>query len=82
MIQFGTFFRRPRSIVLVLIGIRLRLIGYGVLFLGIGIDSLLTGLFGGLQVGMLVVGLVMMGFGGLWFYAASDRIFRQQPPTP
>jgi hypothetical protein len=31
----------------------------------------------GFPFGTLIVGIVMIGSAGLWFYAASDRIFRR-----
>jgi hypothetical protein len=77
LIQFGTYVRRPRSFQLIRTGIRLRFIGSGVFFLGIGVNAMISALFDGLQVGGLVLGLVVIGFAALWFYAASDRIFRQ-----
>jgi hypothetical protein len=77
VIQFGTFFRRPRPVAIMFTGIRIRLIGYGALFLGIGVDRLISTAVSGLQVGNVLFGLVMIGFAGLWFYAASDRIFRR-----
>ena len=78
VIQFGAYFRRPIPGRLLLTAVRLRLIGIGVLFLGIGLDFVISALFSGFQVGLLVLGLVMISFAGLWFYAASDRIFRRQ----
>lgn len=77
VIQFGTYLRRPRSFDLVLTGIRLRFVGIGVLFLGIGLDSVISALVSGFQMGLLVLGLVMIAFAGTWFYAASDQIFRR-----
>jgi hypothetical protein len=77
VLQVGGYLRRPISTELLLTAVRLRFIGIGVLFLGIGLGSVISALFGGFEVGTLVLGLVMFGFAGLWFYAASDRIFRQ-----
>lgn len=78
VIQFGSYFRRPRSFGLVFRGIQLRFVGIGVLFLGLGLDLVISALFGGLEISRLVMGLVLIGFAGLWFYAASDRIFRRE----
>ena len=77
VIQFGTYLRRPRSFDLVLTGIRLRFVGFGMLFLGIGLDSVISAVLSGFEIGLLVLGLVMIGFAGTWFYAASDQIFRR-----
>ena len=77
VIQFGSYFRRPRSFGLVFRGIQLRFVGIGVLFLGVGLNFIISAWSNGPDVGALVIGLVMIGFAGLWFYAASDRIFRQ-----
>jgi hypothetical protein len=57
--------------------VRLRFVGFGVIFLGIGLDSAITAVFSRFQFGSIVLGLVMIGLAGLWFYAASDWIFRQ-----
>lgn len=77
VIQFGSYCRRPKSFGLVFRGIQLRFVGIGVLFLGLGLDFVISALFGALEISLLVVGFVVIGFAGLWFYAASDRIFRQ-----
>jgi hypothetical protein len=77
LIQFGSYFRRPIPVRLLLAAVRLRFIGIGVLFLGIGVDSAISALFGGLEIARLALGLVMFVFAGLRFYAASDRIFRR-----
>jgi hypothetical protein len=77
VIQFGSYFRRPIPARRLLNAVRLRFLGFGVLLLGIGLDFVLSALFGGHEISLLVVGLVLVGFAGLWFYAASDRIFQQ-----
>lgn len=82
VIQFGTYLRRPRSFDLVLTGIRLRLVGTGVLFLGIGLDFVTSTLLGGFNIGSIVFGLVLIGLAGTWFYAASDQIFRRRSGGP
>ncbi|MDQ2934417.1 MAG: hypothetical protein M3R49_05450 [Chloroflexota bacterium] len=66
--------RRSRS--LSLAGARMRYLGIGLLFLLLGTGDVIASLVDGLQVGTLVLGIVMVGFGALWFYAASDQIFR------
>ena len=78
VIQFGTYLRRPRSFDLVLAGVRFRFFGFGVLFLGIGLDTVISALVSGFQIGLFVLGLVMIGLAGTWFYAASDQIFRRR----
>jgi hypothetical protein len=77
-IQFGTYLRRPRSFELVRTGVRLRLVGFGALFLGIGLDWVIRALVGGFQIGSLVFGLVMIVLGGTWVYAGSDQSFRRR----
>jgi hypothetical protein len=77
VIQLGAHFRRPIPGRLLLTAVRLRFIGIGVLFLGIGLDSVISAVLTHFQVERLLLGLVMFVFAGLWFYAASDRIFRQ-----
>jgi hypothetical protein len=53
-------------------------VGFGALFLGIGLDWVIRALVGGFQIGSLVFGLVMIVLGGTWFYAASDQSFRRR----
>ena len=57
--------------------VRLRFVGFSVISLGIGLDSAITAVFSRFQFGSIVLGLVMIGLARLWFYAASDWIFRQ-----
>ncbi len=60
----------------VLAGIRMRYLGIGLLFVLLGTGNVISTLIDGGQVGTLVVGVILVAFGALWFYAASDQIFR------
>jgi hypothetical protein len=75
VLQFGSYLRRPRDMALVLTSVRLRYIGFGVLFLALGIDLGIIALLGGPDPGLLAVSLFFLAMGGTWFYAATDRIF-------
>lgn len=78
-IQFGRLVTGQwKSVELVLLGVRLRYLGYGALFLGVGARFLIAELPTGLDIGELVIGLVFLVFASLWFYGASDRIFRRR----
>ena len=48
-IQFGTYLRRPRPFERVLTGVRIRLVGFGALFVGIGLDLMIRALVGGFR---------------------------------
>lgn len=50
-------------------GIRLRYLGMALIFLLPGAGFAASSVIEGLDVGRLVIGLVLMGFGGLYLYA-------------
>ena len=87
VLQFGSFLRRPRSFAMVGTAIRLRFIGFGVLFLGAGLGLVVSSLRTDFGLGSMLVGIFLMAMAGTWFYAASDKIFRvfgalgDYPPT-
>jgi hypothetical protein len=55
----------------------LRQIGFGLFLLGFGARMLLSALGAGPDLGLLLLGALVAGFGGLFFIAASDPIFTQ-----
>jgi hypothetical protein len=64
-----------------LIGVRFRFIGIGLVSVGLGARIFLSAFANGLNVALLVLGGLVAGFGGLYFIAASDRIFKPNQPT-
>jgi hypothetical protein len=75
LLTFVGVLRRSRSWMLV--GARLRIVSYGLLFVLLGISFAISGVADGMEIGNLVAGVVLSLIGALWFYAASDRMFRQ-----
>ena len=69
-----------RQLRLALTGVRLRFIGIGLVSVGLGARLILSAFADGLNVALLVLGGLVAGFGGLYFIAASDRIFKLDPP--
>jgi hypothetical protein len=65
-----------RSTSWMLVGARLRFVSYGLLFVLLGISFAISGVADGAEIGNLVLGVVLSVMGVLWFYAASDRMFR------
>ncbi len=80
LLEFGSWLRRPRDLALVGMGVRLRFIGFGLLFLGLGIDLGIIALLGGPDPVGIALSVFVLAMAGTWFYAATDRIFshRQQ----
>ena len=70
-----------RQLRLTFLGVRLRFIGIGLVSVGLGARFILEALSGGPNVGLLVLGGLVAGFGGLYFVAASDRIFKSYRPA-
>jgi len=60
-----------------LAGLRLRKIGFGLVFLGVGLSLVFQAVLAGGSSGMFVIGLVSVGFASLQFYAATDPMFRK-----
>lgn len=52
-------------------------LGIGLLFLGIGISMFLPALGRGPDLGGLIVGALIAGFGGLYFISVTDPVFRR-----
>jgi hypothetical protein len=52
-------------------------LGIGFLFLGIGISVFLPALGRGPDLGGLIVGALIAGFGGLYFISVTDPVFRR-----
>jgi hypothetical protein len=61
---------------LVLFSLRLRQIGFGLTFLGVGAGIVVRALMNWPDVGSLVVGALIAGIAGLYFISASDPAFR------
>jgi hypothetical protein len=59
------------------VGARLRFVSLGLLFMLLGISFAISSVADGVEIGNLVLGVVLSVMGVLWFYAASDRMFRQ-----
>jgi hypothetical protein len=53
----------------VLLALRLRFLGLGLMFLLPGTHLVVSGLVDGIAIGSLLMGLVFLGFGALWLYA-------------
>jgi hypothetical protein len=67
--------RRPQAH-LALLSLRLRQIGLGLFFFGLGASLFLPALFSGPDVGQLISGALIAGVGGLYFISASDQMFK------
>jgi hypothetical protein len=70
-----------RQLRLAFLGVRLRFIGIGLVSVGLGARFILEALSDGPNIGLLVLGGLVAGFGGLYFVAASDRIFKTYRPS-
>lgn len=68
-----------RQLRLALVGVRLRFIGIGLVSVGLGARFILEALLDGPNVGLLALGALVALFGGLYFIAATDRIFKLGP---
>lgn len=80
LLQFGSLLRRPRDLALVRTGVRLRFIGFGLLWVGLGANAAIVGLLDGPDPLMLILAFFMLAMAGTWFYAATDRIFTVTKP--
>ena len=52
-------------------------IGIGLLFLGLGFSMIFRTLDRGLDLGGLLLGAVIAGFGGLYFISVTDPVFKK-----
>jgi hypothetical protein len=58
----------------------LRNIGIGLLALGVGVGQILSAMGHGPDVGGLLFGALAIGFGGLYFIAVTDPVFKGVSP--
>jgi hypothetical protein len=80
---FGAMITRRRNAWMTLLGVRLRFIGMGVLFIIPGVVGMISGLLTWFNPGLFGVGLFMAVMGGVYFYAASNPILgRAASPSP
>jgi hypothetical protein len=70
--------RRPQFR-LAILALWLRQVGIGILFLGLGARFAVPALLNGPDVGLVVFGALIAGFGGLFFIAATDPMFSGGP---
>ncbi|MEX0630624.1 MAG: hypothetical protein WEE67_01265 [Chloroflexota bacterium] len=74
-VVFSLFGKRPNSV-----GMRalfLQRVGIGLLFVGLGISMFLPALERGPDLGGLILGALIAGFGGLYFISVTDPVFRR-----
>jgi len=68
--------KRP-TMMLTLAATRLRFLGMGLLLLIPGVTGMLSGLWRAFDVGLIALGAFMAVMGGVYFYAATDPIFKK-----